>query len=242
MSGPLSRGPPLVNQASSIPLVAFPSPELLRQQGERAYGAERLAHEISDVCEHAEQHLQFAVRARQDQQVAWMVLCERGWPLDASADGVNFPLIAQFLRAWGDLVALPVRMWKPTDLLKMTQVRKRLAQTEQQLRTVLPAALWEVVDPLDDTGRATLAYVLQALDVWHDANTRCLAAARIKEALIQRFGEFAAQADALALTAPDAPLDLDGWRALAADARLLAEQDRRRRRNEVPSGEFPTIS
>lgn len=231
-----------MNQASSIPLVAHPSPELLRQQGEGGHDAERLAHEITGVCDHAEQHLQFAVRARQDQQVAWLVLCDRGWPLDASANGVDATRTAQWLAAWRDMVALPVKVWKPTDMLRLKQVRNRLTQSEQQLRTVLPAALWELVDPLDDTGRATLAFVLQALDIWQDANTRCLAATRIKEALVQRFGEFGAQARTMSLEPPTAPLDLDGWRTLAVDARLIAERDKRLHRNEVPSGEHPIIS
>ena len=217
------------HSTTTVPLIASTSvsPEGLarsdrqRDLPARAERAERFAAQLDGICGDAERELREAVAARDDQQIAWLVLCDRGWPRAATQPPPNQSMTHAWLDTWGAQVALPVRITSARDMVKLRQVRRRLERCEGDLRRELPIDLWQIIDPLDDTGRATLAYVLHALNVWVDACLRCVNAAKAKELLAMRFGLFAHHAVALALVPPAAPLDVEGWRSLATAARFI---------------------
>lgn len=188
--------------------------------------AERFASQLHAVCREAELVLRESVAARDAQQIAWLVLCDRGWPRDAMRTVVDSSLTNAWLSAWCDHVALPVRLTAPRDLVELRRIRRRLEHCESALRPELPKAVWKIVDPLDDTGRSTLAYVLHALVGWTDATAACEASSRRKARVSVRFSLFAHQAQLLRLAPPRALLDLDGWRELIAEATRLAAIER----------------
>jgi hypothetical protein len=189
---------------------------------EQVARVERLVTQLDAICDEGESELREAVAARDEQQIAWLVLCDRGWPRTARVPQLDLSLTHAWLDTWSDQVALPVRITSARDMVKLRQVRRRLERCECSLRNDLPVELWRIVDPLDDTGRATLAYVLHALLAWVDACTRCDIASRAKERLAVRFSLFAPHFRALDLEPPLAPLDVAGWRALASAARSRA--------------------
>ena len=188
----------------------------------RAERAEQLATQLDGICDDGERELREAVAARDDQRIAWLVLCDRGWPRTATQHPPDQSLTHCWLDTWAEQVALPVRITSARDMVKLRQVRRRLERCESDLRRELPVDLWQIIDPLDDTGRATLAYVLHALNVWVDACLRCVNAAKAKERLAIRFGLLSHHGVALGLVPPAAPLDVEGWRALALSARFMA--------------------
>lgn len=197
-----------------------------RDLAARRERADRLATQLDGICDDAERELREAVAARDDQQIAWLVLCDRGWPRTATQPPPNQSTTHAWLYTWGEQVALPVRITTARDMIKLRQVRRRLERCESDVRRQLPIDLWQIIDPLDDTGRATLAYVLQALNVWVDACLRCVNAAKAKDRLAMRFGLLVHHAGALGLFPPAAPLDVEGWRALASAARFMAADTR----------------
>ena len=226
MSDQSSTTVPLISSTSVSPDGTARS-DRQRDLAARAERAERVATQLDGICDDAERELREAVAARDDQQIAWLVLCDRGWPRTATQPPPNQSMTHAWLDTWGAQVALPVRITSARDMVKLRQVRRRLERCEGDLRRELPIDLWQIVDPLDDTGRATLAYVLHALNAWVDACQRCGNAAKAKERLATRFGLFAHHAGALGLIPPAAPLDVQGWRALASDARFMAADVRR---------------
>ena len=197
-----------------------------RDQASRAERAERLAAQLEVLCDEGDAALSEAVAARDEQQIAWLILCDRGWPRTSKVLRTDVSLTHGWLDTWSDHVALPVRISTARDMVKLRQVRRRLERCELSLRSDLPAELWRIVDPLDDTGRATLAYVLHALLAWVDACTRCDISTSAKERLAGRFSLFAPHIRALSLDPPLAPLDVSSWRALAAAARSCAAEAR----------------
>jgi hypothetical protein len=188
----------------------------------RAERAERLAAQLDAMCDDGERELREAVAARDDQQIAWLVLCDRGWPRTATKQPPDLSQSYAWLETWSEQVALPVRITTARDMVKLRHVRRRLERCESDLKRELPHGLWRIVEPLDDTGRSTLAYVLHALLAWCDACARCDTAARAKERLAIRFSLFAQHVRALGLMLPAARLDLEGWRGVAVAARLVA--------------------
>lgn len=188
----------------------------------RAERADRLAAQLDAMCDDGERELREAVAARDDQQIAWLVLCDRGWPRGASRQPADLSLSHAWLEAWSEQVALPVRITSARDVVKLRQVRRRLERCESDLRRELPQGLWRIIEPLDDTGRSTLAYALHAVLAWCDACSRCDGASRAKSRLAIRFSLVAQHVKALGLTPPAARLDLESWRAVAAAARHLA--------------------
>jgi hypothetical protein len=225
MSCHITTTVPLISPASVSPEGSARG-DRLRDLAARAERADRVASQLDSVCDDGERELREAVSARDDQQIAWLVLCDRGWPRAATQYPTGQALTQAWLDTWGEQVALPVRITSARDMVKLRQVRRRLERCELALRRDLPAGLWQIVDPLDDTGRATLAYVLHALHIWVDACVRCDSAAKAKERLAMRLGLFANHAAALGLVPPAAPLDVEGWRSLASAARLMALEAR----------------
>ncbi len=217
---------PTVPLTTSMPAPPDGGVRADRDLGGRAERAERLATQLAAICEEGESELREAVSARDRQQIAWLILCDRGWPRTAKAPGIELALTHAWLDTWRDQVALPVRITSARDMVKLRQVRRRLERCEFSLRSDLPPELWRIVDPLDDTGRATLAYVLHALLGWIDACTRCARATRAKDRLAVRFSLFVPHIRALGLEPPLAPLDVAGWRTLVAAARERAAEAR----------------
>lgn len=213
----------MFHEARPIPLFDPAALHTHREPQSTSARAHRLAEQLDEVCGQAELHLQFAVQARAEQQAAWLRLCDRGWPTTGGAEGLVFSRTTAWMDAWSQMVALPVKVWKPLDYLRLRRVRNDLSEAEGALRLVLPAAVWQLVDPLNDTGRATLAFVLQALTEWQAASTRWAAASRIKEALAARFAELAVEATDLGFSVPVAPLDLSDWRRVSREARRDAK-------------------
>lgn len=215
---------------ASVPSAAPFSPQShlspidrIRDEGKRAERAARLAQQLDKVCVEAESSLVTAVAARHEQQLAWLVLCDRGWPTTQRVEGFDILLVREWLSNWGEMVALPVRILSPRDMVRIRRIRRRLERCESALRPTLPETVWQIVDPLDETGRATLACVLQALVTWLEASARCDASSRQKERLAVWLSLFTHQVRSLGLHAPAAPLDLTAWRVVADEARALAD-------------------
>ncbi len=186
--------------------------------------AAAVADAVRDACAFAEERLAVAVTTRDEQQMAWLVLCDRGWPSSESVPPRTIAPARAWLAHWTTFVAMPVKIGL-TDRLRLRSVQQRLAEAEQMLRPALPPSLWQLVQPLDDTGRATLAHALHAIVRLDDATAQAEIATREKAALRERFSALAADAAALGLDPPQAPLDLDTWRALASAALELAGHD-----------------
>jgi hypothetical protein len=184
--------------------------------------AEMLASQLQTFCESAAGALLSTVDARRDQRAAWDELTDRGWPEQAPVEPRQVELAMEWLRIWREMLALPVRVRWPRDLLRRRSIRRRLGALEQELRPVMPAALWTVVEPLNDVGRATLSHALQGLLVWAEAHGRVQEAMRGREAIATRVAILTHRALTLGITPPSAPLDLDGWKDVATAARLLA--------------------
>jgi hypothetical protein len=222
---PLASSPRIVSviTAKSTQVAeASPRSERSADRMARSTRAERLAAQLDGMVDDAERTLRASVSARDAQQIAWLVVCDRGWPRAVLRTDIDLALTDAWMLAWGAHVALPIRLMTPRDLVEQRRIRRRLEQCESALRSALPPAVWHVVDPLDETGRSTLAYVLQAIVVWVDACARCDECARVRERFAIRFSMFAEQAHALGLVPPLALLDLDGWRTVIAAARVYA--------------------
>ena len=215
---------PLLSTTSAAPTVTGRT-DRDRDVTARVDRAERLSAQLDAMCDDADGELREAVAARDNQQIAWLVLCDRGWPRTATRPPGDLSLSYSWLETWGEQVALPVRITSARDMVKLRHVRRRLERCESDLRRTLPPGLWRIVDPLDDTGRSTLAYVLHAVLAWCDACARCDVAALAKDRVAARFSLFAHHLKGLGLTPPTAPLDVDGWRAVASAARSLAAPD-----------------
>jgi hypothetical protein len=166
--------------------------------------------------------LQASVAARDDQQLAWLVLCDRGWcSADRNAPDDIKP-VRRWLTTWADFVSLPVRVLAPQDQVRFRLLRRVLTRLEVDLRTAIPPSVWNIVDPLDETGRATLACALLALEGWVEMSARADAIERAKARHLAFLSFLAELARSLGLSLPAAPLDLSGWREVASAAREMA--------------------
>ena len=192
------------------PAIAIPAPGLLADQ-------------IDEVCDDLNRMQLTAVTARDDEEMAWLVLCDRGWPRDVSVEGLDVTPAYAWIAAWGEFTSLPVEIATAQDRTKQRWIEERLEACEAPLPHLLPDGLWLVVGPLDATGRATLAYVLRALAALLDARSHCAAAATRREELFGRFTLFRNQARQLGVRAPLAPLDARAWRAAATALRSIRE-------------------
>lgn len=176
------------------------------------------ARAVRELCSGADRDLSSAVDARQEQQLAWLVLCDRGWPSDRKLEEHVLPAVHGWLAVWKEFCAMPVKADGIIDRFRLRGLQQRLEKAEVVLRPSIPAELWRLVSPLDATGRSTLAYALQAVTGLEAANTRFAAALSQKELLSDRFASMGVQARELGLTPPAALLDVDAWRNLAEQA------------------------
>ncbi|MCC7051888.1 MAG: hypothetical protein IT355_01390 [Gemmatimonadaceae bacterium] len=180
--------------------------------------AAELARQVRAACDDCERGLAVAVQTRQEQEMAWLVLCDRGWPSDTMVADRAIPVVEEWLACWRDFIALPVKVDGIRDRFRLRGVQQRFEKLEATLRSLLPGAVWQLVLPLDATGRATLAYILQAIHALEATRTRAQASRRLREQLIARFNALREPAIALGLEPPDAPLDTAYWRTLATAA------------------------
>ena len=196
--------------------------EHLRDASSLACRAERLAAQIDRACVDTEEALTSSILARDAQQLAWLVLCDRGWCPTHRTAPHDAELVRRWLSTWAEFVMLPVRLRKLQDLVKFLLLRRALSRIERELREAIPLSVWYVVDPLDGTGRATLACALLALERWAAMRVCADAIERTKARQLAFLSLLAELALSLRLSVPEAPLDLDGWRAVAVAARDIA--------------------
>jgi hypothetical protein len=83
-----------------------------------------------------------------------------------------------------------------------------------------------VIGPLNDTGRSTLAYVLEGLVGYVKAEEIVDETTREKQELSARLSTLVQQVREHDISPPDARLDLYGWRAVAGEARGITAQAR----------------
>jgi hypothetical protein len=196
----------------------------LRRPSASAHTASaNLANQIEEACEDVDRVHLAEISARDDEDMAWLVLCDRGWPRDIAVDGQDLALAYGWLAAWAELTSLPVEITSQQDRAKLRWIEARLEQCELPLKRVLPVAMWSVVGPLDATGRATLSYVLKALLALLDARGVAAAAVVRRDELVERFALIRHDARKLGVRAPLAPLDVRAWRATAGVIRSLQE-------------------
>jgi hypothetical protein len=206
---------------------ARPSGDRVSELSTAAGRAERLAARIEDACRESEAVMEELVVARDREQLAWLILCDRGWPSTERAVPANLAAARHWMAIWADVVALPARMRTPGAVLRQVRLRRELATCEPGVALVLPAPAWELVTPLDAIGRATLACLLQALEVWVAAREFALGVERRKQRQVALLSLLAELAHSLGLHVPEAPLDLDGWRAVAGEARVIVATEGR---------------
>ena len=207
--------------------IQFSAAEQSRRDSDRAQlalgrRAERLADVIDTMCADGEDVLRVSVAARDEQQVAWLVLCHTGWPNTTLTSPIDPRLTAAWLEAWSEYVDMPVLLASAREMARQRQILRRLQRCEASLRPELPQPVIDIVDPLDDTGRSTLAFVLRALQRWVQASARYDASAQLKQSLRTCAALLQRQAAQLGLSAPIAPLDLPDWQRVACDVRALA--------------------
>ncbi len=196
--------------------------EHLRDASSLAWRAERLATQIDRACVDTEEALQASISARDAQQLAWLVLCDRGWCQTYRTAPHDAELVRRWLSLWAEFVMLPVRLRKLQDLVQFLLLRRKLSRIERELREAIPPSVWYIVDPLDGTGRATLACALQALEWWVEMRVCADTIERTKARQLAFLSLLSELALSLRLWVPEAPLDLDGWRAVAVAARDMA--------------------
>lgn len=192
--------------------------ERAQRLSDASNAAARFARAVHEICSEADRDLSSAVDARQEQQLAWLVLCDRGWPSGRTLDDHVLPTVHGWLAVWKEFCAMPVKADGIIDRFRLRGIQQRLEKAEVALRPSIPVELWRLVSPLDATGRSTLAYALQAVTGLEAANTRFAAALSRKDVLSARFAELGGQARELGLTPPAAVLDVEAWRSLAEQA------------------------
>lgn len=175
----------------------------------------RLADQIDEACDVVDRDLVRAAMARHDEESAWAVLCDRGWPDDVSLDGIDLTDGYGWLAAWSEFTSLPLEVTSPQDRKKLAWILERLAVCEAPMKQTLPVGLWRVVGVLDGMGRATLSCALHALVACVEARTLHATAVARRDELFERFALFRHQARALGVRTPLAPQDVRAWRATA---------------------------
>jgi hypothetical protein len=197
--------------------------ERLRQPAGSLASATMLADQINSACDEVEYAHAAESAAREDAELAWLVLCDRGWPREVGIESLDSTQAFAWLAVWAELTSLPVEVTTPQDRSKLKWIEERLATCEAPLQRSLPAALWGVVGPLDSTGRATLAFALLALAALIDARAVCAAATSRRDELIEDFRVFRQRSRKLGVRAPLAPTDVRAWRATAAAIRAVKD-------------------
>ena len=197
--------------------------ERLREPAKRIAPNLRLAAEIEEVCDDVERVQFMAISSLDEEAMAWLLLCDRGWPRECPVNGFDLTPAFAWLAAWSELVSLPVEITTPLDRSKLRWIEDRLTQCEPPLQALLPSALREVIGPLDTTGRATMSCVLQALVALIEARTHTASSAARRDELSARLAVFRRDARTLGIRAPLAPLDVRAWRATAAILRAIRD-------------------
>ena len=183
----------------------------------------RLAGQIDDACEELTRVLSAAADVKEFRDLAWLELCNRGWPVDAPIEGRDLTRAFEWFAVWNEMATLPVTIDSALDKKKLDWLMARLRECEGPPHPKLPEEVWILISPLTDTGRATLAFLMQAV-VALEAATREAASVEVrKAAVVERFGIYRREARTLGIRAPLAPLDLRAWRAAATAVRLVTE-------------------
>ncbi len=180
---------------------------------------ERTLVAIETFCAEAEHDLCVAEKAVEEESIAWLTLCARGWPHDVRADAGILASARGWMAEWSEYITLPVRVDGAQDLSRQSSIREQLSQCEAALRPSLPDALRILVDPLDETGRATLACALQALAACIEARERALLAIHRTVALRERAQRLTTECTSLGLVPPSDTLEIAAWRRAVATAR-----------------------
>jgi hypothetical protein len=194
----------------------------LRDESDRTTRARRFADAIDACAAAAEHDLTEASRILEAEAIAWLVLCDRGWPNDVRADSRTLGSAREWMAAWSEYVALPPKLTASRDAALSREIRGMLETAERTLKDSLPAPVWALVDPLDATGRATLASLLQSLATWSVAHSLALIVAERTVHVRERFERLTREAQALGLSTPPDPLDVGMWRVLAAQVRTTS--------------------
>lgn len=197
--------------------------ERLRQPTASPAASTRLADRINAALDDVDRVQNAAFTAQEDEAMAWLVLCDRGWPRDVNVDGLDMEQPYEWIAAWSEMTSLPMEIATPKDRTKLRWIETRLQACESRMRSILPAALWEIVGPLDPTGRATLSYVLRSLVTLTDARFHYAAAITRRDELLERFTLFRHESRRLGVRAPLAAFDVRAWRAAAAAIRVIED-------------------
>ncbi len=213
---------PLAQAAITHSRSQGPRLDRLREVSDRAEIAGRVASTLEFCCADSEHDLAVAQERLDAESLAWLVLCDRGWPSDTRPAPEALEAAREWMASWSELVNLPVVAHGSGDASRHREIRLSLFLCEWKLRPSLPDAVWNVVGPLNPTGQATLACVLQALAAWVDANSKALAAAQRTVQLRERFDRVSRELPALGIPVPANPLDLRSWRSVASQARAIA--------------------
>ncbi|MDZ7630143.1 MAG: hypothetical protein U5K74_01990 [Gemmatimonadaceae bacterium] len=196
----------------------------LRAQADFAASAFDFAAAVESCCAESEADLAQAKAALDAEGMAWIVLCDRGWPVEVRPDVSMLAAAREWMAAWGEFAALPLPPSGSPDEPRHRDLRLALFWCELTLWPALPRAVWDVVGPLNPTGQSTLAYLLQQLAVWLEANALALAAAQRTVSARERFERLRMDALSLGLTPPADSLDLLQWRALVTVVRETVVQ------------------
>lgn len=176
------------------------------------------AHTVLATCDECEGGLAAAVAVRQEQEMAWLVLCDRGWPAHQMVPQPAIPVVTEWLACWAEFVQLPVKVQGIRDRFRLRALQSRFEKVEGTLKPMFPAEVWHLVQPLDATGRATFAFILQGIQQLEAIRLKAAESRRLRAQLIARFNTFRAPTQALGIEPPDAPLDTAAWRRIATEA------------------------
>lgn len=183
----------------------------------------RLADRIDEACEELTRVASAEAEARELVNAAWRALCERGWPTDARIEGRDLTRAFEWFAAWNELATLPVTIVSARDQKKHDWLMARLRECEGPPHPKLPEEVWILIAPLDQTGRATFAYLMQAVVAWEAVQRNAAAVEQRKGTVVERLAVQRREALKLGIRAPLAPLDVRAWRATAQALRLLPD-------------------
>jgi hypothetical protein len=183
----------------------------------------RLAAHIDDACDELDRLLQAGAEARRACDGAWRELCDRGWPADAPIEGRDLTRAFEWFAVWNEMATLPVTIETSLDQKKLEWLTARLRDCEGPPHPKLPEEVWVLIAPMDRTGRATLAWLLQAVVAWEAAQRDATSVEARRASVVERFALYRREAQKLGIRAPLAPLDLRAWRAAAQAVQLIAE-------------------
>jgi hypothetical protein len=191
-----------------------------------AHSASKLAVEIAELSDEGEGRLLAAVEARQLEQERLAILLERGWPEQKRTDGIELPIVREWVAARAALLALPMRRFDPRVHFERRRIHRRLSESENHIMPQLPPDVQRVIGPLNDTGRSTLAYVLEGLVGYVRAEDIVDETNREKAELSTKLTELMDQVREHDIAPPEARLDLYGWRGVAGAAKRVTAQAR----------------